>query len=92
VVHGTTARSNVAAGIAAVFCGVAFVAGCSVFWTSQPSTLRCVNCPQWKQQVQSYQSGATNQLQVWPYNTKLRWTVTLPRRPAAGTAVPTGRN
>ena len=83
VVHGTTARNRVAVAIAATVCAASFVAGCSAFWTSHPSTLRCVNCPQWHREVAAWQSGRTTALEIWPYDTKLRWVVHLPRHTAA---------
>jgi hypothetical protein len=73
----TTARNTVASGIAAAFCLVAFVAGCSVFWTAQPTQLRCIRCPQWQQQVRAWQAGRTDRLLIWPYS-KATWTLTLP--------------
>ena len=75
----STTRYRAAAGIAAAFCLVSFVGGCSAFWTSQPSTLRCIKCPQWNQQVSAWRSGRTDHLVIWPY-TKSVWTIALPHQ------------
>jgi hypothetical protein len=72
----TTARRRWAVGAASGLCLVAFVSGCSVFWTAQPSVLRCVRCPEWQQQVRTWRAGRTNALVIWPYST--RWTIFLP--------------
>jgi hypothetical protein len=73
-----SARYNLAAGIAAAFCLVSFIGGCSAFWTGQPTTLRCINCPQWSQQVSAWRAGRTDHLLIWPYSGKATWTVALP--------------
>jgi hypothetical protein len=78
----TTARFRVATGVAAAFCLVSFIGGCSAFWTGQPSALRCINCPQWDQQVSAWRAGRTDHLVIWPY-TKATWTVALPHHPSS---------
>jgi hypothetical protein len=78
VVHGTTARNHTSAAIASTLCVVTFVAGLSAFWTNEPSKLRCRNCPQWSHEVRAWESGRTNQLEIWPYWLKSRWVITLP--------------
>jgi hypothetical protein len=76
----TTARNHVAATIAATFCAITFVAGLASFWTSQPSTLRCRDCPVWHDQVHAWQTGQTNFLRIWPYTGDVRWSVHLRHR------------
>jgi hypothetical protein len=79
-----TARRQWAVGVGSALCLVAFVSGCSVFWTAQPSVLRCVRCPEWSQQVRTWRTGRTNVLVIWPYS--MRWTVVLPHhRPDSAT-------
>jgi hypothetical protein len=86
----TTARRRWAVGAASGLCLVALVSGCSVFWTAQPSLLRCVRCPQWQQQVRTWRTGRTNALVVWPYST--RWVIILPHhRPDSATESDTSR-
>ena len=84
----TTARNRAAIGVGATLCAITFVAGLGSFWTSQPSTLRCNDCPVWHDQVRAWQAGRTNFLRIWPYTGNVRWSVHLPhQQPAAG---PTG--
>jgi hypothetical protein len=88
-VHATTGRNQVAAGIAAALCLVTLVTGLSTFWTREPALLRCIKCPQWSNEVRAWQSGASDQLTIWPYGGKLRWFVTLPhQRPERANAAP----
>ncbi len=83
----TTARNRAAIGIAATLCAVTFVAGLASFWTSQPSTLRCRNCPVWHDQVRAWQAGRTDYLRVWPYTGDVPWSVHLRhQRPRVGPA------
>ncbi|HTK17495.1 MAG TPA: hypothetical protein VL769_13955 [Acidimicrobiia bacterium] len=76
-VYGISARNRVASGIASVICIVALVAGGSTFWTGQPTTLRCIKCPQWSQQVRSWQANHARRLVIWPYRAKQPWVVRL---------------
>jgi hypothetical protein len=85
-VHGAaTARYKAAAGIGAALCACALVAGVATFWTGQPRTLRCVQCPDWHEQVRAWRAGRTTELRIWPYAGGVRWTVHLrqarPRAP-----------
>ena len=84
----TTARRRWAVGAASALCLVALISGCSVFWTAQPSQLRCVECPEWQQQVRTWRTGRTDVLVIWPYST--RWTVILPHH-LPGSALPVER-
>ena len=81
-----TARYKLAAGIAAALCACALVAGVTTFWTGQPRTLRCIDCPDWREQVRAWRSGRTTELLIWPYGGTVRWAVHLRRvhPPAAG--------
>jgi len=88
VVHATTGRSQVAAGVASLLCFVTLVAGVSTFWTSQPTILRCIKCPQWSREVRAWQMGKSNRLAIWPYDGRTRWFVSLPHHPAPATAEP----
>ena len=90
-----TARYKVAAGIAAVLCACALLAGVTTFWTGQPRTLRCVDCPDWRQQVRVWRAGRTTELLIWPYGGAVRWIAHLrrvhpppPARPARGPTPP----
>jgi len=74
----TCARGRAAVGVAATLCAITFVAGIATFWTSQPSTLRCVACPAWRHEVRAWQSGRTDFLRIWPYTGSVRWAVHLP--------------
>jgi hypothetical protein len=86
VVHGTTGRNRLSAGIATLLCVVTLVAGVPEFWKSDP-TYTCRNCPRWSHEVRAWQSGASDELTIWPYGGKLRWFVTLPhQRPAPANA------
>jgi hypothetical protein len=81
----TTARNHAAIGVAATLCAITFVAGIGSFWTSQPSKLRCIDCPVWHDQVRAWQEGRTAYLRIWPYADGVRWAVHLRRqRPPAG--------
>jgi hypothetical protein len=73
----TTARNRAAVGVAATLCAITFVAGIGSFWTSQPSTLRCRDCPVWRDQVRAWQAGRTDYLRIWPYTGAVRWSVHL---------------
>ena len=79
VVYGTTGRNRLSAGVATSLCLVTLVAGTSAFWKRDP-TYSCTNCPRWSHEVRAWESGATNQLTIWPYGGKLRWFVTLPHQ------------
>jgi hypothetical protein len=76
-VYGISARNRVASGIASVVCIAALVAGISTFWTGQPTTLRCIRCPEWSQQVRSWRADHSRPLVIWPYRGKQRWVVRL---------------
>jgi hypothetical protein len=79
-VHGAaTARPRAAAAISAAFCALALVAGVTTFWTSQPRTLRCVQCPDWQQEVREWRAGRRTQLRIWPYDGATHWSVRLGR-------------
>jgi hypothetical protein len=85
----TTARNRAAIGVGATLCAITFVAGLASFWTSQPSTLRCNDCPVWQDQVRAWQAGRTDFLRIWPYTGDVRWSVHLRhQRPPAGPAGP----
>ena len=84
----TTARNRAAIGIAATLCALTFVAGVSSFWTSQPSTLRCRDCPAWDAQVRDWRAGRTNFLRIWPYTDDVRWSVHLRRQRPQGVNSP----
>jgi hypothetical protein len=88
-VHGITAQSRLAARIASTLSAVALVAGCSTFWTGQPTILRCINCPQWDQQVRAWEADHTRPLEIWPYRARSPWVIRLPRAQAPA-AAPTG--
>jgi hypothetical protein len=74
-----TARYKAAAGIAAALCACALVAGLATFWTGQPRTLRCIDCPNWQDQVHAWRAGRTTELRIWPYGGAVRWAVHLRR-------------
>jgi hypothetical protein len=77
----TTARHRAAVAVGAALCALTLVAGVGSFWTSQPSTLRCRDCPVWSEQVRAWQAGRTNFLRIWPYTGDVRWSVHLAHRP-----------
>jgi hypothetical protein len=82
-----TATNHAAIGVAATLCAITFVAGMASFWTSQPSTLRCNDCPVWQEHVRAWKAGRTDFLRIWPYAGGVRWTVHLRhQRPPAGRA------
>src|SRR5439155_14699513 len=91
-----TARYKAAAGIASALCACALVAGLTTFWTGQPRTLRCVDCPDWREQVRAWRAGRTTELLIWPYGGAVRWTVHLrrvhraPAGPGSGLRSPPG--
>ena len=82
----TTARPRWAVRLSSALCAVAFVSGCSVFWTGEPSTLRCIKCPEWQHQVRTWRAGHTDRLLIWPYTGRIQLTVHLPHHhPASAT-------
>ncbi len=84
-----TSRNPAAIGVGTTLCAITFVAGLASFWTSQPSTLRCNDCPVWQHQVRAWQDGRTDFLRIWPYAGDVRWSVHLRhQRPPAGPAEP----
>jgi hypothetical protein len=80
-VYGISARNRAASVMASVICIAALVAGASSFWTGQPTTLRCIRCPQWSQQVRSWQANHSRRLVIWPYRAKQPWVVRLSEAP-----------
>jgi hypothetical protein len=86
-IHGLTA-GRWASRLSATLCLAALIAGCSVFWTANPSVLRCVNCPEWSQQVDAWRAGGPNVLVIWPYQQR-KWRIRLPRG-APASARPAG--
>jgi hypothetical protein len=85
-VRGMSAQNRVAATIASAICVVAFLVGCSAFWTAGPTVLRCINCPEWSHQVRAWQANHARPLVIWPYRAKTPWLLRLPpaQPPAAG--------
>ena len=76
VVHGAaTARPTWLASIGVLLCGTVFLFGLSAFWTGQPRTLRCIDCPHWDAEVHRWRAGEIDRLAIWPYPT---WFVRLP--------------
>ncbi|HEY5173059.1 MAG TPA: hypothetical protein VIK54_15150 [Acidimicrobiia bacterium] len=74
------ARHTTARIISRGLCATILIFGLANFWTFQPATLRCIRCPRWDRQVHAYAAGVTDQLQIWPYAKKQRWSITLPKR------------
>ena len=52
--------------------------GLAAFWTEAPKSLRCIDCPEWRDEVARWQAGETRELRIWPYDRKTEWLVKLP--------------
>jgi hypothetical protein len=83
------ARHTIARVISRGLCASIFVFGLANFWTYQPEILRCIRCPRWDRQVDSYSAGVTDELEIWPYAGKKRWTIVLPHRAGIHTSAST---
>ena len=55
------------------------VVGLSQFWTTSPKVLRCEGCPSWAGEVERFEQGKTDELEIWPYDRKEPWVVELSR-------------
>jgi hypothetical protein len=84
-----TARLRWASAIAAAMCLAALVVGCSQFWTRDTRVLRCQHCPDWQQQVTSWQAGRTDVLVIWPYSRS--WKIVLPHAASGPRTKPADR-
>jgi hypothetical protein len=51
--------------------------GLGQFWRSDPTYLRCVDCPEWATQVDRYEQG-DGSLVIWPYDDDEPWVMELP--------------
>ena len=52
--------------------------GLAGFWTEGPTVLRCIDCPDWAQEVEQWHAGETDELEIWPYDTENPWEIELP--------------
>jgi hypothetical protein len=55
--------------VATALCGLVMIAGLANFWRDDPPGryLRCVACPEWDDEVRAWESGETDELEIWPY-------------------------
>jgi hypothetical protein len=80
LVHGAaTARDRWLPQAGTALCAVVLVVGISEFWTQQPKSLRCIDCPRWDHEVRQWRAGITGRLDIWPYP---GWSIELPVRDA----------
>lgn len=80
LVHGAATSTNRGLARAALALGaVVLVVGLSQFWTAGATTLRCDHCPEWADQVRSWQAGEIDAIQIWPYDTVEPWVLRLPQ-------------
>jgi len=81
VVHGAaTARPGVLQFGALALCGLVLLVGLWQFWTRQSARLRCIDCPEWDQQVERWRHDHDLPLVIWPYEGEVRggWQIRLP--------------
>jgi hypothetical protein len=78
----TMASGRVVRAAASALLVASLVAGLAGFWTEDPATLRCIGCPDWAQEVEQWEAGETDELEIWPYAGDKPWVIDLPpRRP-----------
>ena len=63
------------AGVGAL--ALAAVAGIGQYWTSEPRYLRCIDCPEWADEVERHEAGDESLL-IWPYDRDEPWEMELP--------------
>jgi hypothetical protein len=79
LIHGaTTIPDRWLARGAAAMVALSLVAGLAGFWTAEPRIIRCLDCPEWAAQVETWQAGGSGEIRIWPYESGAAWTVTLP--------------
>ena len=66
---------------AAVLLGCSLLGGLAAFWTESPTTLRCLDCPDWRQEVQQWQAGESDTLEIWPYDAEKPWVIVRREQP-----------
>lgn len=77
LVHGAaTARHRWLPHAGTALCAVVLIVGISEFWTQQPKSLRCIDCPRWDHEVRRWRAGIADRLDIWPYP---GWRIVLPR-------------
>jgi len=84
LLYGATALTDrwVVRGATALL-AVALVAGMVTFWTGEPKGLRCSGCPDWRADIEAWESGGSGEIRIWPYDGEVEWIVVIPedRRP-----------
>lgn len=74
----TVATGRVVRGAAVAILACSLLWGLAGFWTEGPTVLRCIDCPDWAQEVEQWQAGETDELEIWPYDTEDPWEIVLP--------------
>jgi hypothetical protein len=75
-----TARVDWVQWCALALSGLVLFVGLSQFWTRQSARLRCIDCPEWDQQVERWRQDHDRPLVIWPYagEQRGRWRIHLP--------------
>lgn len=66
--HGVgIAATPLGRGFALGVVAIALVAGAAEYWTDGRIALSCVDCPDWQEEIDQWESDPTDDLQIWPY-------------------------
>ena len=90
-IYGATMATGRGVRIAAsVLLASSLLWGLAGFWTENPTTLRCVGCPDWAEEVEQWQAGDSDELLIWPYDAESPWIIRLPARSVTSGPDPSG--